>query len=82
MDEISILVVSNTAYNRKFLSLIGTSIINRCLDAKRCSASVPDRWKMAFDSLVNDNIPVKTTNKHGIRLSQGEVKTVHGEKEM
>ena len=33
---------------------------------------------MAFDSLVNDNIPVKTTNNYGIRLSPGEIKTVHG----
>ena len=33
---------------------------------------------MTFDSLDNDNIPVKTTNNYGIRLSQCEIKTVHG----
>ena len=78
MDEIPILVVSNTAYNRKVSSLIGTNIISRCRDTKCSSTSYPDQWKMAFDSLVNDNIPVKTTNNYGIRLSPGEIKTVHG----
>ena len=78
VDEIPILVVSNTAYNRKVPSLIGTNIISRCRDTKCSSTSVPDQWKMAFDSLVNDNIPVKTTNNYGIRLSPGEIKTVHG----
>ena len=59
VDEIPILIVSNTAYNRKVPSLIGTNIISRCSDTKCSSTSVPDQWKMAFDSLVNDNIRLK-----------------------
>ena len=78
LEDIPILVVSNTAYNRKVPLLIGTNIINRCRDAKGSSSSVPEQWRMAFDSLVDDNIPVKTTNNYGIRLAPGEIKTVHG----
>lgn len=77
LEDIPILVVSNTAYNRKVPALIGTNIISRCRDTKDSSSSVPEQWQMAFDSLVDDNIPVKTTN-HAIRLAPGEIKTVHG----
>ena len=70
-------MVSNTAYNRKIPLLIGTNIINRCRDAKGSSSSPPEHWQMAFDSQVDDNIPVKTTNNYGIRLAPGEIKALH-----
>ena len=59
LEDIPILVVLNTAYNRKVPLLIGTNINNRCRDAKGSSSSVPEQWQMAFDSLVDDNIPVR-----------------------
>ncbi|MCG8044577.1 MAG: RNase H-like domain-containing protein [Candidatus Thiodiazotropha endolucinida] len=82
-DKIPMLVVSDTSYNSKVPSLIGTNIINRCRNSKNTSSpvleeSVPEEWQLAFDNICDDNIPVKTTNNFGIRLAPGEIKTVHG----
>lgn len=75
--QIPLLVVSNTEYNSKVPVIIGTNVIRLYKDSKHTS-DIPDEWQVAFDSLCDDNIPVKTTNNFNIRVGPGEVKTIHG----
>ena len=44
----------------------------------RTPKDVPVEWQTAFDSMVDEGIPVKTTCNYGIRIGPGEMKTLHG----
>ena len=78
LRNMPILVVSNTSYNQKVPCLIGTNIISRCKLNRDNSKPVPEPWQMAFDSIIDEKIPVKTTNNFTIRLQPGEVKNISG----
>ncbi|MCG8113688.1 MAG: RNase H-like domain-containing protein, partial [Candidatus Thiodiazotropha taylori] len=74
---VPLLVVADTEYNRQVPIIIGTNILRLCKE-HRCSEEVPQEWDMAFDSLCDDTLPVKTTCNYSIRVGPGEVKTLHG----
>ena len=71
------LVVQDTEYIRKVPVIIGTNVI-RYYMYNRTSKDVPVEWQTAFDSMVDEGIPVKTTCNYGIRIGPGEMKTLHG----
>ena len=80
--NIPILVLSDTEYNLEAPVIIGTNIIDLCI--KVCATDhvhveeVPPVWQRGFDSLVDEGIPVKTTNSYSKRIGPNEVKTIHG----
>ena len=80
--DVPILVVSDTDYNLQVPVIIGTNIIDRCKSA--CASNhvsveeIPPVWQRGFDSLIDEGIPVKTTNSYSIRIGPNEVKTIHG----
>ena len=41
-------------------------------------AIVPAEWQLAFDSVCDDSLPVRTTNNFNICVGPGEVKVLHG----
>ena len=41
-------------------------------------SNIPAEWQVAFDSMCNDILPVKTTNNFSIKVAPGEVKTLSG----
>ena len=76
---IPLLVVSNTEYNSTVPAIIGTNVIRLCRQSRSQSGiPVPEEWQLAFDSLLDETIPVKTTNNFNIRIGPGEVKTLNG----
>ena len=74
---IPVLIVSDTEYNRKVPVIIGTNVIRLCKKSVP-KADVPAEWQLAFDSLCDDSLPVRTTNNFNIRVGPREVKGLHG----
>ena len=77
MHGVPILVVKDTAFNQSVPVIIGTNII-REFQAYRSKPDTPLEWQTALDSLIDNAIPVKTTNNFSIRIGPGEMKTVNG----
>ena len=75
--RIPLLVVNNTDYNSKVPAIIGTNVIRLCKESSP-SDNVPVEWQIAFDSMCDDTLPVKTTNNYNIRIGPGEIKTLSG----
>ena len=75
--RIPLLVVNNTDYNSKVPAIIGTNV-NRLCKESSSSDNVPVEWQIAFDSMCDDTLPVKTTNNYNIRIGPGEIKTLSG----
>ena len=75
--RIPLLVVNNTDYNSKVPAIIGTNVIRLCKESSP-SDNVPVEWQIAFDSMCDDTLPVKTTNNFNIRIGPGEIKTLSG----
>lgn len=76
---IPVLVMSNTEFNSEVPAIIGTNVIRLCKESSpNNNNNIPSEWQIAFDSLCDDSIPVRTTNTHNIRVGPGEVKTLHG----
>ena len=75
--SIPLLVVSDTEYNSKVPTIVGTNVIRLCKN-QVSSSQVPVEWQTAFDSLCDDSIPVKTTSNYSIRIAPHEIKTIHG----
>ena len=75
-----VLVVENTDYNRRVPVIIGTNVIRLCKQASNDSSesNIPAEWQVAFDSMYNEILPVKTTNNFSIKVAPGEVKTLSG----
>ena len=75
-----VLVVENTDYNRRVPVIIGTNVIRLCKQASNDSSesNIPAEWQVAFDSMCNEILPVKTTNNFSIKVAPGEVKTLSG----
>ena len=74
-----VLVVSDTEYNLQIPVIIGTNITDRCKTA--CSTNqvsieeIPPVWQKGFFySLIDEGIPVKTTNSYSVRIGPNEVK--------
>ena len=71
--------MNNTDYNSKVPAIIGTNVINLCKSfSSTVDSDVPEQWKLAFDSLVDDTLPVKSTNNFSVRIAHGEIKTLSG----
>ena len=70
-----LLVVQDIEYNRKVLVIIGTNVI-RYYMYNETSKDLPIEWQTAFDSIVDEGIPVKTTCNYGIRIGPGEMEMV------
>ena len=75
--SIPLLVVSDTEYNSKVPTIVGTNVIRLCKN-QVSSSQVSVEWQTAFDSLCDDSIPVKTTSNYSIRIAPHEIKTIHG----
>ena len=75
-----VLVVENTDYNRRVPVIIGTNVIRLCKQASNDSSesNIPAEWQVAFDSMCNEILPVKTTKNFSIKVAPGEVKTLSG----
>ena len=75
-----VLVVENTDYNCRVPVIIGTNVIRLCKQASNDSSesNIPAEWQVAFDSMCNEILPVKTTNNFSIKVAPGEVKTLSG----
>ena len=74
-----VLVVHDTDFNSQVPSIIGTNIISLCKSVSSGSSSeIPEQWKLAFDSLVDETIPVKSTNNFSVRIAPGEIKILSG----
>ena len=73
-----VLVVENTDYNPRVPVIIGTNVIRLCKQASNHSteSNIPAEWQVAFDSMCNEILPVKTTNNFSIKVAPGEVKTL------
>lgn len=73
-----VFVTEVTAYNSQFTIIKGTNILWLCKEySNSVYVIIPDEWKLAFTTLDND-IPVKTTNKYSITVGPFECKTVSG----
>ena len=70
------ILVKNTAFNESVPVIIGTNII-REFQAYRSKPDTPLEWQTALDSLIDNAIPVKTTNNFSIRIGPGEMKTIN-----
>ena len=76
---VPVLVVNNTDFNSQVPAIIGTNVIKLCKSFSSGSETdIPEQWKLAFDSLVDETIPVKTTNNFSVRIAPGEIKTLSG----
>ena len=79
INPVPVLVVNNTDYNSKVPAIIGTNVINLCKSfSSTLDSDVPEQWKLAFDSLVDDTLPVKSTNNFSVQIAPGEIKTLSG----
>ena len=57
---VPVLVVNNTDFNSQVPAIIGTNVIKLCKSFSSGSETdIPEQWKLAFDSLVDETIPVK-----------------------
>ena len=69
-----VLVVHDTNFNSLVPSIIGTNVISLCKSVSSGSNSeIPEQWKLAFDSLVDETLPVKSTNNFSVRIAPGEI---------
>lgn len=67
-----VFVTIGTEYNSQDPIIVGTNIIRLCKEYL-------NKWKLAFTNLsVNNDIPVKTTNKYSITMGPFECKTMSG----
>ena len=71
------LVVPNTDYNEQVPVIIGTNVIRLCKQSSP-SVDIPVEWQTAFDSMTDDTLPVKNTNRFNIPVAPREVKTIPG----
>ena len=69
-----------TDYNRRVPVITGTNVIRLCKQASNDSSesNIPAEWQVAFDSMCNEILLVKTTNNFSIKVAHGEVKTLSG----
>ena len=74
---IPVLIVSDTEYNRKVPVIKGTNVKRLCKQSVP-EDDVPAEWQLAFDSLCDDSLPVRTTNNLNIRVGPRGVKVLHG----
>ena len=60
--------------------IIRTNVISLCKQAANDSSesNIPADWQVAFDSVCNEILSVKTTNNFSIKVAPGEVKTLSG----
>jgi len=74
---IPLLIVPDTEYNYDVPVIVGTNVI-RLFKGSDDNAHIPKEWQIALDSLNEDKIPVRSTNRFSIRLGPNEMKTIHG----
>ncbi|XP_062572826.1 uncharacterized protein LOC134234798, partial [Saccostrea cucullata] len=76
--HIPALVVPETNYTKNVPVIIGTNFIRLCrqnCEKMSQTSDIPDEWQLAFESM-NDETPVRTTNKHTITVSPNETKVI------
>lgn len=78
--HVPVLVTKGTEYNSQVPIIVGTNIIRLCKEySNSTDVIIPDEWKLAFTNLsINNDIPVKTTNKYSITVGPFECKTISG----
>lgn len=77
---VPVLVVPDTENTNTYPVILGTNIIRCCKSAAATvtNNTVPEEWKMAFESLVCNPVSVKSTNDHVVEIGPYESVTLHG----
>ncbi|XP_062577691.1 uncharacterized protein LOC134239537 [Saccostrea cucullata] len=78
--HIPALVGLETNYTKNVPVIIGTNFTRLCrqnCEMMSQTSDIPDEWQLAFKSM-NDETPVRTTNKHTITVAPNETKVIRG----